>query len=146
MNLHRASVQGFSQYARQTKPSSEIIVWCVVPWEGGLAGIAPKLRQSRNKCSKLPQSTIKVQSDSRCPFAVPSHAVPGALALPGHNPKFDDRGLMPVFDLTRSLLASWNWARIRLSDECSVESSSCPSIKAGASGKCQQADSRDRQE
>ena len=104
-------------------------MWCVVPWEGGLAGIAPKLRQSRNKCSKLPQSTIKVQSDSRCPFAVPSHAVPGALALPGHNPKFDDGGLMPVFDLTRSLLASWNWARIRLSDECSVDPPPAPASR-----------------
>jgi hypothetical protein len=27
--------------------------------------------------------------------------VPGALALPGHDPKFGDRGLMPVFDLAQ---------------------------------------------
>jgi hypothetical protein len=32
---------------------------------------------------------------------VPSHAMPVALALSGHNPEFGDSGLMPVFDLAQ---------------------------------------------
>jgi hypothetical protein len=38
------------------------------------------------------------------PFVVPPNAVPGALALSGHDPEFGDRSLMPVFDFAQDRL------------------------------------------
>jgi hypothetical protein len=42
-----------------------------------------------------------IQWERCCRFAVPPNAVPGALALSGHDPEFGDGGFMPVFDLAQ---------------------------------------------
>jgi hypothetical protein len=42
-----------------------------------------------------------IQWERYCCFAVPSHAVPDALAMSSNDPEFGDRGLMPVFDLAQ---------------------------------------------
>jgi hypothetical protein len=45
-----------------------------------------------------------IQWERCCLFAVPAHAVPGALALSGYDPEFGDRSLMPVFDFAQDRL------------------------------------------
>jgi hypothetical protein len=73
---------------------------------GGASGVFDRmLKQQRLHCLVFVRF---IQNKNRCHFAVPPHAVPGALALPGYDPEFGDRGLMPVFDRddpTRALSA-----------------------------------------
>ena len=71
-----------------------MIMVCIYFAVGGACGLFKRMLKQR-------RFIRFIQWERCCRFAVPPNAVPGALALSGHNPEFGDPRLMPVFDLAQ---------------------------------------------
>jgi hypothetical protein len=102
MVFHAAAENGIAVLVLFDKAVFVVIAYnvvCIYFAVGGVCGLFKRmLKQKRLHGFRF---IPFIQRERDCRFAVPPHAVPGALALPGHDPEFGDGGLMPVFDLAQ---------------------------------------------